>query len=180
MGVQHALGLGGRAGGEEEIGGVVRRRLSVIGGRGFGGEPERLPPVEDPKVGEERALLRVGVAEKDRPRAGVGGQCQRLFRGQHQRGRLRHAADRGRREKRQHEIDVVCGADQHAVALLEAAFDEPAGEAAGHPVEFGVGPRAERVGTVGDDERGLSSAPGRLPAEAMPGQIEAFGGGGHG
>ena len=145
VGVQHALRFGGRAGGEDEISGVVRRRLGVIRRRGLSGEPERLPPIEDPEMGKERPLLRIGVAEKDRRRAGVRRQRQRLFGGQHRRSRLGDAADARDGEKGEEEIDVVGGADHHPVALPEAALDQPAGEAPDHPVELGVGPGAERI-----------------------------------
>ena len=52
MRVQHALGLGGRARGEDEIGRIVGRRAGVVGGRRFGGEPPGLQPIENPKMGE--------------------------------------------------------------------------------------------------------------------------------
>ena len=57
---------------------------------------------------------------------------------QHHRGRLGDAADGGHGEERQHEIDVVGGADEDPVALSEALGDEPTGEPAHHAVELGM------------------------------------------
>ena len=116
MRVQDALGLRRRAGGEDEIGGIVRRRRRVVGRRGLGGEFSRLPPIQNLQMGKERALMLVGVADKDRRRPRIDGERQRLLHGQHEGSGLGDAADRRRREEGEHEIDVVGGADDDAVA----------------------------------------------------------------
>ena len=178
--VQHALGLGGRAGGEDEIGRVVGRGRRVVRRLALRGEPSDIVPVEDAHGGKQRPLLRVGVAKHDRRGAGIGGERQRLLGRQHQRGRLSDAADRGGGEDGDHGLDVVGGPDHHPVALSESVREKAAGEAADFGVELGVGPGAQGVGVVGDDQRGLPPALDRLPAKAMPGEVEDWGAGRHG
>ena len=101
------------------------------------------------------ALFFGRVPKKDRRRAQILGQRQRLLHGQERRSRLRDAADGDRRKEGQDEIDVVLGSDHNAVALLEAAFDQPAGELANHQIEVAIGPRTKRARPVAKDQRRL-------------------------
>ncbi len=130
MPVQHALGLRGRSGGEHHVGRIVRRGRRIVGRGGLRGEAGHVGPIEDAHVGKERPLGRVGVAEHDRRGARVGCERERLLGGQHERGRLSHAADRSRGEYGDHRLDAVGGADHHPVAFLEPAREKAAGEAA--------------------------------------------------
>ena len=141
----------------------------------MGGEPPGLLAIEDPKMSEKRALLRVSVAEENRRRARILRQRQRLRRGQEEGGRLGDAADRRRREEGEREIDVVRRADHDPVALRESAGDEPAREPARHQIQFAIAPRTESVRPVGEDQRGLFGTARRLSPKAMPCEIEAAG-----
>ena len=172
VGVQDAFRLGRRAGGEDEIRGIVRPGRGIIDRLTMGGEPPGLLAIEDPKMSEKRALLRISVAEENRRGAQILRQRQRLRRGQEEGGRLGDAADRRRREEGEREIDVVRRADHDPVALGESAGDEPAREPARHQIQFAVAPRTESVRPVGEDQRGLFGTERRLSPKAMPCEVE--------
>ncbi len=172
MGMQYALWLSGRTRSKDEISRIVGRGRRVVGGSAFGSEPPRLTRIEHAKMRKTLALFLGRVSKKDPRGARILGQRQRLLRGQERRRRLRDAADGDCRKEGQDEIDVVLRPDHNAVALLEAAFDQPAGELANHQIEVAIGPRTKRARPVAEDQRRLGAALGRLPAEAMLGQVE--------
>jgi hypothetical protein len=88
MGVQDALGLRRRAGGVNEIGGIVGRRRRIIGRFAFGGEPARLRRIEHETMREEPELLVAGPIEDDRRGPRILRKRQALLEGQEPRRRL--------------------------------------------------------------------------------------------
>ena len=159
VGVHHGLGLGGRAGGEQDAGGQHRvggalrgigriaderrERLATVGELFLGRRDARVVIGDDDPseigagLGDERRELRLG----DRSDAtGVGDEVVDLARDAAGVGGDRDRTDPGAGVPSDDRLGAVLGVDEDHVALLYAAGVQAGGDLAGLFRELGVGP----------------------------------------
>ena len=171
MRMQHAFRPARRAGGVNEISGIVGGGVDIVrDGRALG-EPRQIGAAQDVEVSAMRLVLE-GCAQRQRGRAAVArhelGFLESELRGREQ----RHIAGGDRREIGERRICFVAHADHHARARRKAERLQTGGETPHFQIEFSVGP-ALRAGVADDGERrGVGPQP-RIFGEAIAREIEA-------
>ena len=175
VGVQHALGPAGRAGGVDEEGRVVGRGVDVVGDGG------RVPArVGDPRVEvggphdvDARWDLELEVVgEGDGPGPAVGEDEAGLVGGEHRRGRDGDETGGHRAEVGDREGARAVEAQEHTLATAQTERAKPGTDGPGGEVELGEGVVLGLVGggvDVMDDGEadGVRTVRGR-DAEAVP------------
>ena len=175
MRVQHALGPAGRAGGVNEIGGIVRAGVGIV--RRFALEhPLQIGAAQHMETGGVMRLALERGAEQQRGGAAILAQKIRLLEGELRRGQQRHMARRDGGEIGQRGVGLVAHADHHARARRQAERGEAGGEAAHLVVEFAMRP-AQNVVVADNGQRGLFGLNARVLGEAIAREIEPRGDG---
>ena len=200
-GVDHALGLAGRARGVEDEQRVlgVHRFGRAVGGDGVAkGGPGKVAAIGHRHVGagalddqdgvdraDAKRLVDIGferdrlaataalVGGDDRDRAAILDPVGEAFGAEAAEHDRVDRADPRAGEHRRRRFGDHRQVDHHAVAALDAARLERVGEAARLFVELAVGQRAALAGLVSlEDQRGAVAALGKVPVEAVDREIE--------
>ena len=162
MGMKHALGLAGGAGGVDEVGGIVGHAVGIAGGRCLA-EPCQILGSEEPDPVDGRQFE--PAIPGDDAGAAVLEEARNLACREHRRGRYGYGSNRRGGKEYNGIVETVAHADEEALTGFKPRRLQSTGQAQHGFLDLGIGPL--RGGLAGDDESGL---PARLARTGSGGQ----------